>query len=52
MTFSTIERRNVIDYTRSHVATDSEAREILQQATKFYELVEAWINSQSPDLGR
>jgi hypothetical protein len=45
-------KRNVIDYTRSHVATDTEASEILQRATEFHELVESWINSRSPDLGR
>jgi hypothetical protein len=45
-------KRNLIDYTRSHVATDSEATEILQQATEFYEFVEAWISSQFPNLGR
>lgn len=41
-------KRNVIDYTRSHVATDSEAAEIVQQATEFHEFVEAWINSNFP----
>jgi len=33
-------KRNVIDYTLSHVATDTEAKEILKQATEFYEVVE------------
>lgn len=45
-------KRNVIDYTRSHVATDSEATEIHQQATQFYEFVEAWIESNFPNRRR
>lgn len=45
-------KRNVIDYTRSHVATDTEAEEILQKATEFYALIEAWINSKFPGLTR
>jgi hypothetical protein len=43
-------RRNVIDYTRSHVATDSEADEIVNKAREFYELVEGWIKSKFPTL--
>lgn len=38
-------KRNVIDYTRSQVATESEANEIVKQATDCYEFVEAWIDS-------
>ena len=45
-------KRNVIDYTRSNVATDSEANEIVQQASEFYESVEAWIDSNFPSLRR
>jgi len=45
-------KRNVIDYTRSHVATDSETNEIVRQATEFYEFVEAWIDAGSPNLRR
>ena len=45
-------KRNVIDYTRSHVATDSEAAEIVQQATEFHEFVEAWIKPTFPSLRR
>jgi hypothetical protein len=45
-------KRNVIDYTRSHVATESEANEIVQQATDFYEFVEAWIDASFPGLRR
>lgn len=43
-------KRNVIDYTRSHVATDSEAGEIVEKATEFYEVVEHWIGSKLPNL--
>ena len=45
-------KRNVIDYTRSHVATESEANEIVQQATEFHEFVEAWIGATFPNLRR
>lgn len=36
-------KRNIIDYTHAHVATETEAQEILEKAAEFYELVEAWI---------
>lgn len=45
-------KRNVIDYTRSDVATETEANEILEKATDFYELVEDWIDSKYPNLKR
>jgi hypothetical protein len=45
-------KRNVIDYTRSRVATETEADEIVAKATKFYELVEAWIASKFASLKR
>lgn len=45
-------KRNVIDYTRSHVATETEAEEILEKVTQFYEVVEAWIDSNFPNLRR
>ncbi len=45
-------KRNVIDYTRSHVATESEASQIVQKAAEFYEFVEAWIESSFPNLQR
>ena len=43
---------SIIDYTRSHVATESETNEIVQQATGFYEVVEGWIDSKFPTLKR
>jgi uncharacterized protein (UPF0332 family) len=45
-------KRNVIDYTRSDVATESEANEIVRQATEFYDFVEAWIDAGFPSLRR
>ena len=45
-------KRNVIDYTRSHVATDSEADEIVHKAREFHDVVEAWIGSKFPSLKR
>jgi len=45
-------KRNVIDYTRSHVATETEAEEIGDKARHFHEFVEAWIGTRFPDLKR
>ena len=45
-------KRNVIDYTRSHVATETESEEILRQATEFHGFVETWIASNLPNLRR
>jgi hypothetical protein len=45
-------KRNVIDYTRSNVSTESEADEIVRLATEFYEFVEAWVDSRFPALRR
>jgi hypothetical protein len=45
-------KRNVIDYTRSHVATDTEANEILTMANEFHEFVETWIDSKFSALKR
>jgi len=45
-------KRNVIDYTHSHVATETEAKEILVKAKEFYEVVEAWIAKHHAALKR
>jgi uncharacterized protein (UPF0332 family) len=45
-------KRNLIDYTHSHVATETEAKEILKTAREFYEMVEAWIAKRHPALKR
>jgi hypothetical protein len=51
--FETCRRKcNVIDYTRSHVATDTEADEIVKKAREFCDVVEAWIESKFPSLKR
>jgi hypothetical protein len=42
----------VIDYTRSHVATETEANEILEKASEFHEVVEEWIGSKFRNLKR
>jgi uncharacterized protein (UPF0332 family) len=43
-------KRNTIDYTFSNVATETEAKEILVQATEFYYRVEDWITKNHPTL--
>jgi hypothetical protein len=45
-------KRNVIDYTRAQVATDTETEEIVEKAREFYEFVEGWISSKFPNLKR
>jgi hypothetical protein len=45
-------KRNVIEYNRSKVATETEAKEILVKATEFCAFVEAWIDSTLPKLKR
>src|SRR5437762_1371079 len=45
-------KRNVIDYTRSHVATDTEADEIVETASEFADFVETWIDAKFPRLKR
>ena len=43
-------KRNTIDYTFSNVATETEAKEILVQAKRFYGEVEDWIMKNHPAL--
>lgn len=45
-------KRNTIDYTFSNVATETEAKEILVQASQFYGEVEYWIAKNHPSLRR
>jgi len=45
-------KRNAIDYTRAHVAGDSEATEIVTMASAFDQLVENWIASKFAKLKR
>ncbi len=43
-------KRNQIDYTQAHVATETEAKEMVAKATEFYAVVEAWIVKNHPKL--
>lgn len=43
-------KRNTIDYTLSNVATETEAKEILNQASQFCGEVEDWITKTHPSL--
>jgi allantoicase len=43
-------KRNTIDYTFSNVATETEAKEILVHAKRFYGEVEDWITKNHPAL--
>ena len=45
-------KRNMIDYTWSHVATESEADEIVNKAREFHNIVEAWIETKFQSLKR
>ena len=45
-------KRNLIDYTRSHVATQTEAMELVKKATEFHEFVESWIQANFAGLKR
>jgi len=40
----------MIDYTFSNVARETEAKEILIQASQFYSEVEDWITKNHPSL--
>jgi hypothetical protein len=41
-------KRNVTDYTRSQVATETQADEILEKAQEFVAFIEAWIRRTRP----
>ena len=41
-------KRNTVDYDRAHVATETEAREIVQKAHAFLTLIENWISQNYP----
>lgn len=43
-------KRNTIDYTFSNVATQTEAKEILAQASQFYGEVEDWLAKNHPSF--
>lgn len=41
-------KRNTVDYDRAHVATETEANEILHRAKDFRQLTETWISQNYP----
>lgn len=41
-------KRNTVDYDRAHVATETEATEILKRANDFLTLTETWIAQNYP----
>ena len=43
-------KRNQIDYTRTRLVTESEAKEIVIKAKEFCEVVETWIAKNHPKL--
>ncbi|MGA8231344.1 MAG: SAV_6107 family HEPN domain-containing protein [Candidatus Acidiferrales bacterium] len=43
-------KRNLIDYSFSNVATETEVKEILAEAAEFYDEVEDWISKNHPSL--
>jgi len=43
-------KRNMLDYDMANVATDTEVRELLEQAQAFRQLVEQWIAQQYPQF--
>jgi SAV_6107-like HEPN len=45
-------KRNLIDYTFSHVASETEAEEILTKTREFCDFVEKWIAAKYPKLAK
>ena len=43
-------KRNMLDYDMANVATETEVRELLEQAQAFRQLVEQWIAQQHPQF--
>ena len=43
-------KRNMVDYDRANVASETEADEILKEAESFRQLAEAWIATNHPHL--
>ncbi len=41
-------KRNKIDYDRADIVTETESNELLQKASEFRELIEAWIRKKHP----
>jgi hexokinase len=43
-------KRNLLDYDRAHIASDTEAAELLVGAREFLALAEKWIEANHPHL--
>ena len=43
-------KRNTVDYDRAHVATETEATDIVKHATDFLALTESWISRNYPQF--
>ena len=43
-------KRNVTDYDRAGEITETEAEELLREASAFYGVVRAWLQAHHPDL--
>jgi hypothetical protein len=43
-------KRNMLDYDMADVATETEVRELLEQAQAFRQLVERWMAQQYPQF--
>jgi hypothetical protein len=45
-------KRNMVDYDMSGIATRTEVDQLIDEATAFVRLAEAWIDQNYPSLGR
>ena len=43
-------KRNLVDYDVANVITETEARELLEKAHEFHQLVEVWIAQHYPEF--
>lgn len=45
-------KRNTVDYDRAHVATETEAAEVVTRAKEFLTLTETWISQNYPAFAK
>ena len=45
-------KRNLVDYDKAQVASDTEAKELLSKADEFLNLSEEWITANHPQFGK
>ena len=45
-------KRNLVDYDKAHVASETEAQELVNKAGEFVTLAEVWIEAHHPTLKR